>query len=316
MLAVPRTLTTSSARRRSAAALAGLDEVTLLAEPVAACVAHGLSGATGRVLVFDLGAGTFDVSVVSLGADGDVEVIATSGDARLGGNDFDAALVQWLGDEFARGAGDDGDAAAGGSPRRRRQQRCGSPSSSRSTSSRKASPTARRWRSRAQPEVLCEPLRSTACAALRGGAERARRAPRRVRGRAGGGEAPGHAQEAEEEGATRRGGAHPEGTQRRLPLGEAVSEVVMVGGASRMSPCANSSPTSSASRRKTVDPMAAVALGACAHAGASGEIDGVRVLQAWQAQLGCILDAARAGVELEKDDAGDEGEELEQVPDR
>ena len=69
--------------------------------------------------------------------------------------------------------------------------------------------------------------------------------------------------------------------------------------------------------RKTVDPMAAVALGACAHAGAlSGEIDGVRVLQAWQAQLGRILDAARAGVELEKDDAGDEGEELEQVPDR
>ena len=68
----------------TAAALAGLDEVTLLAEPVAACVAHGLSGATGRVLVFDLGAGTFDVSVVSLGADGDVEVIATSGDAHLG----------------------------------------------------------------------------------------------------------------------------------------------------------------------------------------------------------------------------------------
>ena len=78
----------------------------LLPEPVAACLAHGLSGATGLVVVFDLGAGTFDVSVVSLGSDGDVEVIATSGDAHLGGNDFDAALVQWLGDEFgARGAG-------------------------------------------------------------------------------------------------------------------------------------------------------------------------------------------------------------------
>ena len=97
-------MTTSSAATLTAAALAGLDEATLLAEPVAACVAHGLSGATGRVLVFDLGAGNFDVPVVSLGADGDVEVIATSGDAHLGGNDFDAALVQWLGDEFgARG---------------------------------------------------------------------------------------------------------------------------------------------------------------------------------------------------------------------
>ena len=150
----------------TAAALAGLDEVTLLAEPVAACVAHGLSGATGRVLVFDLGAGTFDVSVVSLGADGDVEVIATSGDARLGGNDFDAALVQWLGDEFARAAPATTATprGSGGSPRRRRQQRCGSPSSSRSTSSRKASPTARRWRSRARSSRCCASPCCSGCA--------------------------------------------------------------------------------------------------------------------------------------------------------
>ena len=62
-----------------------------LAEPVAACLAHGISGATGTVLVFDLGAGTFDVSVLRISDGGSVEVVATSGDARLGGNDWDAA---------------------------------------------------------------------------------------------------------------------------------------------------------------------------------------------------------------------------------
>ena len=85
----------------AAARLAGLAEVQLLAEPVAACVAHQLSGAVGTILVFDLGAGTFDVSVLRLSAGGDLEVVATSGDARLGGNDFDAALVGWLRKEGA-----------------------------------------------------------------------------------------------------------------------------------------------------------------------------------------------------------------------
>ena len=83
----------------TAARLAGLTSIDLLAEPVAACLAHQLTGATGTVLVFDLGAGTFDVSVLKLGDEGRVEVMATSGDARLGGNDFDALLVEWLAEE-------------------------------------------------------------------------------------------------------------------------------------------------------------------------------------------------------------------------
>ena len=306
----------------TAAALAGLDEVTLLAEPVAACVAHGLSGATGRVLVFDLGAGTFDVSVVSLGADGDVEVIATSGDARLGGNDFDAALVQWLGDEFgARGAGDDGDAAW-----QRRLAEAAEAAKVRLSVLKSVdvqpegvADGAAVALTRAQLEVLCEPLLQRLRAPLYEVALSARVALP--------GESAGEQAEAKHLGMwkkpkkkERRAAAAliPEGTQRRLPLGEAVSEVVMVGGASRMAAVRKLvTNLFGVDPRKTVDPMAAVALGACAHAGAlSGEIDGVRVLQAWQAQLGRILDAARAGVELEKDDAGDEGEELEQVPDR
>eukprot|EP00966_Prymnesium_polylepis_P068678 1595360-Prymnesium_polylepis.1 len=77
----------------TAAEIAGLHDVTLLSEPVAACLAYGVGGATGRVLVFDLGAGTFDVSVLSLAPTGDIEVVATSGDAHLGGDDFDVVLV-------------------------------------------------------------------------------------------------------------------------------------------------------------------------------------------------------------------------------
>ena len=81
---------------RTAATLAGLTQVDLLAEPVAACLAHQLTGAKGTFLVFDLGAGTYDVSVLRLSDSGSVEVVATSGDARLGGNDFDAVLFSWL----------------------------------------------------------------------------------------------------------------------------------------------------------------------------------------------------------------------------
>lgn len=77
----------------AAAALAGLDRTHLLSEPVAACLAYGVSGGCGKVLVFDLGAGTFDVSVVSISGNGEVVVVATSGDSHLGGDDFDAILT-------------------------------------------------------------------------------------------------------------------------------------------------------------------------------------------------------------------------------
>ena len=84
-----------------AAKLAGLTKVKLLREPEAAALAYGLTQKEPQiVLVFDLGGGTFDVSVLEVGG-GFVEVIATSGDSYLGGDDFDNTIVSWLIDQFA-----------------------------------------------------------------------------------------------------------------------------------------------------------------------------------------------------------------------
>jgi molecular chaperone DnaK len=81
---------------REAATIAGLDVVRLVNEPTAAALAYGLSrGFEGNALVFDLGGGTFDVSILEVKA-GVFEVRATGGDPRLGGEDFDQRIVQWL----------------------------------------------------------------------------------------------------------------------------------------------------------------------------------------------------------------------------
>lgn len=81
---------------REAAEIAGLDPLRLLNEPTAAAMAYGLSnGFAGTALVFDLGGGTFDVSVLDV-KDGVFEVRATAGDPYFGGDDFDNVLVQWL----------------------------------------------------------------------------------------------------------------------------------------------------------------------------------------------------------------------------
>lgn len=81
---------------RDAARLAGLTVLRLLNEPTAAAVAYGLdSGEQGTVVVFDLGGGTFDVSILRL-EQGVFQVLATGGDTRLGGDDFDSALADWL----------------------------------------------------------------------------------------------------------------------------------------------------------------------------------------------------------------------------
>ena len=78
---------------------AGLEKVKLLREPEAAALAYGLTQQARQVvLVFDLGGGTFDVSVLEVGG-GFVEVIATSGDPHLGGDDFDAVIVDWIVDQ-------------------------------------------------------------------------------------------------------------------------------------------------------------------------------------------------------------------------
>lgn len=80
----------------TAGMLAGLETVRLLREPVAAALAYGLNAQEDQtVLAFDLGGGTFDVSLLEVGG-GVIEVLSTGGDAHLGGDDWDNAIVEWL----------------------------------------------------------------------------------------------------------------------------------------------------------------------------------------------------------------------------
>lgn len=84
----------------TACILAGIETVRLLREPEAAALTFALECQKAtRVMVFDLGGGTFDVSILDVG-NGVIEVVASSGDPRLGGNDWDTALATWLADQF------------------------------------------------------------------------------------------------------------------------------------------------------------------------------------------------------------------------
>lgn len=92
---------------RDAGRIAGLDVKRILNEPTAAALAYGLERKDNEtILVFDLGGGTFDVSILEVG-DGVFEVKATSGDTQLGGNDFDKKIVDWLAEEFLEAEGVD-----------------------------------------------------------------------------------------------------------------------------------------------------------------------------------------------------------------
>eukprot|EP00883_Tetradesmus_obliquus_P007855 jgi/Sobl393_1/18509/SZX73966.1 len=96
----------------AAGTLAGLDTVRLIREPVAAALAYGLDLTEEQVvLVFDLGGGTFDVSLLEVG-NGTMEVLSTGGDAHLGGDDWDAAIVDWLRENFLDPAGVDSSSPA------------------------------------------------------------------------------------------------------------------------------------------------------------------------------------------------------------
>ena len=87
---------------QNAGKVAGLDVLRIVNEPTAAALAYGLEKKGNEtVLVFDLGGGTFDVSVLEVG-DGVFEVRSTSGDTHLGGSDFDYAIVTWLADDFKK----------------------------------------------------------------------------------------------------------------------------------------------------------------------------------------------------------------------
>jgi molecular chaperone DnaK len=92
---------------KDAGRIAGLEVLRIINEPTAAALAYGLDKKQNEtVLVFDLGGGTFDVSILDVG-DGVVEVRATSGDTHLGGDDFDRRIVDHLADEFQRDNGID-----------------------------------------------------------------------------------------------------------------------------------------------------------------------------------------------------------------
>jgi molecular chaperone DnaK len=92
---------------RDAGKIAGLNVLRIINEPTAAALAYGLDKKTSEtVLVFDLGGGTFDVSILEVG-EGVFEVKATAGDTHLGGDDFDKRVVDWLAEEFRREQGID-----------------------------------------------------------------------------------------------------------------------------------------------------------------------------------------------------------------
>src|SRR3982075_807570 len=92
---------------KDAGQIAGLNVLRIINEPTAAALAYGLDKKKNEtILVFDLGGGTFDVSILDVG-DGVFEVKATSGDTHLGGDDFDKRIVDWLAEEFQRENGID-----------------------------------------------------------------------------------------------------------------------------------------------------------------------------------------------------------------
>jgi molecular chaperone DnaK len=92
---------------RDAGRIAGIDIKRILNEPTAAALAYGLDREEVQtVMVFDLGGGTFDVSILDVG-NGVFEVLATSGDTQLGGNDFDRLIVDWLAEQFLETEGTD-----------------------------------------------------------------------------------------------------------------------------------------------------------------------------------------------------------------
>ena len=92
---------------KDAGKIAGLDVLRIVNEPTAAALAYGLEKEKSeKVLVFDLGGGTFDVSILEIG-DGVHEVLSTSGDTHLGGDDFDQKVMDWITEEFKKQEGID-----------------------------------------------------------------------------------------------------------------------------------------------------------------------------------------------------------------
>ena len=92
---------------KDAGKIAGLEVLRIINEPTAAALAYGMDKEDNqKIMVFDLGGGTFDVSILEI-SDGVFEVLATNGDTRLGGDDFDQRVIDWMADQFQREHGVD-----------------------------------------------------------------------------------------------------------------------------------------------------------------------------------------------------------------
>ncbi len=106
VITVPAYFTDSQRQAtKDAGKIAGLDVKRIINEPTAAALAYGIDKeADQKVMVYDLGGGTFDVSIIEMG-DGVQEVLATAGNNRLGGDDFDQRIIDWMVDEFRKSNG-------------------------------------------------------------------------------------------------------------------------------------------------------------------------------------------------------------------
>ena len=92
---------------KDAGKIAGLDVKRIINEPTAAALAYGLDNEKEqKIMVYDLGGGTFDVSIIEIG-DGVIEVLSTAGNNRLGGDDFDQKVTDWMIEEFKKAEGVD-----------------------------------------------------------------------------------------------------------------------------------------------------------------------------------------------------------------
>ncbi|MBR3978238.1 MAG: Hsp70 family protein, partial [Oscillospiraceae bacterium] len=91
---------------KDAGKIAGLEVLRIINEPTAAALAYGVDKEDQKIMVFDLGGGTFDVSLLEI-SDGVFEVLATAGNNRLGGDDFDQRVIDWMADKFMKENGVD-----------------------------------------------------------------------------------------------------------------------------------------------------------------------------------------------------------------
>ena len=91
---------------KDAGKIAGLEVLRIINEPTAAALAYGMNDSDQKIMVYDLGGGTFDVSILEIG-DGVFEVLSTNGDTRLGGDDFDQRIIDYLAAEFKKETGID-----------------------------------------------------------------------------------------------------------------------------------------------------------------------------------------------------------------